>query len=85
MIFTVVVPVEEALDYIEIKSRKAVIYLECDGKASWVRSLGEVRPTQNVDKWVDWLINPPLEEEVTNIKWIIAVFHGSKKNNCFPS
>ena len=34
------VPLEEALSDIGINSRRAVIHIECDGEAPWVKSLG---------------------------------------------
>ena len=52
------VPVEEDLADIGIKSRNMVIHTKCGGKESWVRSLGELWPTQIVYQWVDWLTNP---------------------------
>ena len=51
-------PVEEDYDDIEIKDRKLVIHMECDGEAYWVRSLGEVWSTKSVNQWVDRLTNP---------------------------
>ena len=53
MINTVGVPVEEVLADIGTKSRKLVVFLECDGNTYWLSSLGEVCPTQSVDQWVD--------------------------------
>ena len=44
----------------------------------------EVRQTESVYQRVDWLNNPPLIDEVTNINWIIAVFPGTKKNDRRP-
>ena len=76
--------VEEDLDDIGMNSIKAVIHLECDGKSSWTRSLGELRPTQSEDQWVDWITNPPSGEEVPNIDWLIAVFPSTKKNDGRP-
>ena len=58
---------EEDLDDIGMKTRNVVIHMECDGEASWVKSLGEVWPTQSLDQWVDWLTNPSSREEVPNI------------------
>ena len=60
VINTVGVPVEEALADILMKARNVVINMECDGEASWVKSLGESWPTQSVDQWVDWITNPSL-------------------------
>ena len=53
--------------------------MECDGEASWEKSLGELWPTQSVDQWVDWLTNPSSGEELHNIDWIIALFPSTKK------
>ena len=75
---------EEALDNIAMKTRNVVIHMECDGEAYWVKSLGEVWPTQGVDQWVDWLTNPSSEEELPNIDWLIAVLPSTKKNNGIP-
>ena len=55
VITTVGVPVEENLADIGMKARNVVICMECDGEESWVKSLGEVCPTQSVDQWVGWL------------------------------
>ena len=52
------ISVEEGLAYIGMKTINVVIRMECGGEASWVNSLGEVRPTQSVDQWVDVLTNP---------------------------
>ena len=49
VISTAGIPVEEALADIGIKTRNVVINMECDGEASCVKLLGEVRPTQIVD------------------------------------
>ena len=62
------IPVEEALADIVMNYRNAVIHMECDEKASWVRSLGELWPTQSMYQWLDWLTNPPSRKEVPNIK-----------------
>ena len=55
--------------------------MECNGKESWVRSLGEVWPNQIVDQWIYWLTNPPSVEELPNMYWLITVLHGTKKND----
>ena len=55
---TVDVPVEESLADIGMKVINVVIHMECGGELSWVNSLGEIWPTQSMDKWVDWLTNP---------------------------
>ena len=81
MITTAGVPVDEALDDIGMKSRRVVVHLECDGKESWVDSLGEVWTNQSVDQWVDWLTNPPPGEEVPNINWLIVVFPSTNIND----
>ena len=57
VITTVGITVEEALADIGMKTRNLVIHMECDGEASWVKSLREVWPTQRVNQWVDWLTN----------------------------
>ena len=49
---------EEALDDIGMKYINVLIHMECDGEASWVKSLGESWTTQIVDQWVDWITNP---------------------------
>ena len=72
---------EEALVDIVMKSISVVIHLVCDGMVSWVRSIGELCLTQIVDQWVYWLTNPPSEEELLNIKCLIAVFPGTNKND----
>ena len=51
------IPVEEALADIGMKTRILVIHMECGGEASWVKSLGELWPTQSVNQWVNWLTN----------------------------
>ena len=79
MITTVGAPVQEALYDIGMKSIKMVIYMECDGKSSWVRSLVEVWPNQSVDQWVDLITNPPSGEEVPNIELIIDILPGTNK------
>ena len=79
MITMVGEPVEEDMADIGIKSKDMVIHLECDEKVSWVGSLGDVRQTQIVDQWVDWITKPPLVEELPNTKRIIAVLTGIKK------
>ena len=61
------VPAKKDLADIGMKSRNVVIYMEWDGEATWVKLLGEVRPTQSVDQWVDWITNPSSVEEVPNI------------------
>ena len=71
MITRVGIPVEEDLADIIMKTRNVVINMECDGGASWVKSLGEVWPNQSVDQWMDWITNPSSVEEVPNIDWII--------------
>ena len=58
VIATVGIPVEEALADTGTETRNVVIHMECDGEASWVKSLGEVWPTQSVDQFWDWLTNP---------------------------
>ena len=63
MITKVDVTVEKALNDIEMKARKVVICMECDGKNSWVSSLGEVCPTQSKDKWMDFGTNSTSGEE----------------------
>ena len=75
---------EDALADIGKKTRNVVISMEFDGEESWLKSLGEVCPTYSVDQWVDWLTNPSSEEEVPNIDYLIAVFHGNKKNYMRP-
>ena len=60
-----------------MKSRKVVINMECDGKAYFVVSLGELFTIQTMDQWVDWLTNPPSGEELPNINWLVAVFPGN--------
>ena len=62
------------------KKRKVVINVKCYGKLSWVRSLVEVWPTQRVYQWEDWITNPSLGEEVSNIDWLIEVLTGTKKS-----
>ena len=42
-------PVEEALYDIGMKYIHVLFNLECDGKESWVTSLGELWPNQSVD------------------------------------
>ena len=44
---------EEALADIGMKTINLEIHMECDGEASWVKSLGEVWKTQGVYQWVD--------------------------------
>ena len=75
---------EEYLACIGMKSRNVVIYMECDGKASWVRSLGEVCSTQSAGQCVDWLTKPPSGEKAPSIDWIIAVFPSTNKNDGRP-
>ena len=58
MITTVGIPLEDALADTGMKTINVVIDMECDGESSWVKSIGEVWPTQSVDKWVDWITNP---------------------------
>ena len=67
-----------------MKSIKVVINMECDGKASWVRSLVEVCQTQSVDQWVDWITKPPSGEEVTNIDCLITVLYSTNENYGIP-
>ena len=69
---------------IGMKTRNVVIHMECDGDSSWVKSLGEVWPTQSVDQWVEWLTNTSSGEEVPKIDWLIAVFPGTKKDVGIP-
>ena len=58
------VPVDEGLDDIGIKTINVVIHMECDGDSSWLKFLVEVRPTQSVDQWMDWLTKSSSREEV---------------------
>ena len=58
IISTVGIPVEEALADIGIKIINVVIHMECDGESSWVKSLGELWPTEKIYQWVYWLTNP---------------------------
>ena len=58
MVTTVGIPEEEALEDIGMKTINVGINMDCVGEASWVKSLGEVWPTQIVDQWVDWLTKP---------------------------
>ena len=81
VITTVGVPVKEALDDIGMRYRNVVIHMDCDGKASLERSLGELWPTQSLDKWVDWINNQPPGDEVNNMNWLITVSPSSKKND----
>ena len=69
---------------IEIKARKVVVHIDCDGEKSWVISLGEVWPTQNLDKCVDWITRAAPEDEVPSIDWIIEVFPGTKRDDGNP-
>ena len=64
---------------IVMKSRKVVVHTDCDGEASWLRSLVEVWPTQIVDQWMDWITNTSSGVEVPTIDWIIAVLPSTKK------
>ena len=50
MINAVGLPEEEDLNDIGMNSKKVVVHMECDGKESWVRPLGEVWPTQKADQ-----------------------------------
>ena len=52
------VPVEEALSYIGMISKRSVINLECDFEEDWLKSLEEGWRTQSVDQWVEWLTRP---------------------------
>ena len=52
--------------------------MDFDGEASWVRTLGEVWPTQSVDQWVDWLTDLSSGKELPNIDCLISVFPGTK-------
>ena len=58
VITTAGIPLEDSLAGIGMKTRNLVIHMEFDGEAYWVKSLGEVWPTQNVNQWVYWLNNP---------------------------
>ena len=81
---TVGVQVEEDLYDIRTKSRNVVIDIECDGKESWVSLLGELRTTQRMDQWLDWITKPPYGEDAPNTNWLIAVLTISKKNDGRP-
>ena len=68
---------EEDLADILMKSRKVVIHMDCGGKVSWVRSLGEVLTSKIVDQWMYWLINSSSVEEVPSIYCIITLITGN--------
>ena len=84
VITTVGIPMEGALADIGMETRNLVIHMECDGEASWVKSLGEVCPNQSVDQWMDCITNTSSGEEVPNIDFLIAVFSRTKKNDGRP-
>ena len=73
------VPAKKDLSDIGMKSRNVVIHMEWDVEETWVKLLGEVRPTQSVDQWVDWLTNPNSGYEVPSINWLIEVLPGTNK------
>ena len=49
--------VEKDLADIVMKNRNVVNHMDCDGDASWVKSLGELWPTQSVEQWLDCITN----------------------------
>ena len=72
---------EEALADIVVKSINVVTNMEFDCEASWVRSLEEIRPTQIVDQWLDWLTNTSSGDESPNIDWLVELLLGTKKHD----
>ena len=72
------ITVKEGFSDIGMKTRNVVFHMECDGEASWVNFLGEVWPTQSVDRWVYLITNPSSGEELPNIDYLVSVFPGTK-------